>query len=232
MKKNLILISLLLLFYLPLTAVQTPKLEIDKSVIDLGKIEQRKSYEFMITLKNTGLKPLNIKNIKPDCGCTMIESTIKEIMPGKDTVIKGKYTSSSYPGKVNKKIRIYSNDPEQDVTVIAIQGEIIALFQINPPNLRIANPENEVEEIIKNQFTIKNNKNENFKIKRIECDIDFIKAKIIEKKDTEYKIEVLLYKNKIPQFKSYNITIPLKIMLNYNNVLRQEEVDIILYGHL
>ena len=68
MKKNLILISLLLLFYLPLTAVQTPKLEIDKSVIDLGKIEQRKSYEFMITLKNTGLKPLNIKNIKPDCG--------------------------------------------------------------------------------------------------------------------------------------------------------------------
>ena len=232
MKKYLIIINILITLSLPLIAAQTPKLEVEKSVIDLGPIEPRKSYEFKIKIKNIGDKPLNIKNIKPDCGCTMIENTINEIMPGKETVIEGKYTSSSHPGKVDKKIRIYSNDPNKDVTIIAIQADITALFQINPPNLRIANPEKQEQEIIKNKFTIKNNKNETFKIKRINCDIDFVKTNILQKNDTEYTIEVLVYKNKIPKYKSYNITVPLKIMLNYNDTLRQEEFDIILYGHM
>lgn len=83
------------------------------SALDKGTITEGEKIEIIYRFKNTGEKPLIIKDVRPSCGCTVAEKPIEPIAPGKEGSIKALFDSQNRPGPTHKTITVISNtDPE------------------------------------------------------------------------------------------------------------------------
>jgi len=82
---------------------------IDSTHHDMGKIKQGEELEIPFHFKNTGDKPLVIESAVPGCGCTGAEKPEEPIMPGKEGVIKAKFSSKNYEGSQTKYVTVTAN---------------------------------------------------------------------------------------------------------------------------
>ena len=74
---------------------------------------------------NTGNEPLEIKDVKSSCGCTIPSKPTEPIMPGKTGKIEVKY--NMHTGKINKTITVTSNatNVEEGRVLLKIIGEVV-----------------------------------------------------------------------------------------------------------
>ena len=92
----------------PVTTIQW----IDSS-FNKGTITEGEKIEIVYRFKNTGEKPLIIKDVRPSCGCTVAEKPLEPIAPGKEGSIKAVFDSQNKPGPTHKTITVVSNtEPE------------------------------------------------------------------------------------------------------------------------
>jgi hypothetical protein len=84
------------------------------SARDMGQINEGQVVDLSYRFKNTGTKPLVIKNVTVSCGCTVAEKPDQPIAPGKEGVIKATFNSSGKPGHNQKTIFVYANTPGSD----------------------------------------------------------------------------------------------------------------------
>lgn len=87
------------------------------STKDMGQITEGQKLEVSFRFKNTGNKPLVIKNVRPSCGCTAAEPPKEPIGPGEEGVIKGVFDSNGKAGKNTKTLTVESNAANQPHTV-------------------------------------------------------------------------------------------------------------------
>lgn len=111
--------------------IDRPKLEISQRDFDLGKMKQDEIKTEEISIKNTGTKPLTLRNFTTSCGCTTIQldylgektqefsmhynaAFTKDIAPNDTAKIIVKYDPSAMPveGKVERTAFFKTNDPE------------------------------------------------------------------------------------------------------------------------
>ena len=79
------------------------------SALDKGTITEGDKIEIAYRFKNTGNKPLIIKDVRPSCGCTVAEKPEEPIAPGGEGVIKGVFNSANKPGPNHKTITVVTN---------------------------------------------------------------------------------------------------------------------------
>lgn len=79
------------------------------SALDKGTITEGEKIEVAYRFKNTGSKPLVIKDVQPSCGCTVAEKPEEPIAPGGEGVIKGIFNSANKPGPNHKTITVVAN---------------------------------------------------------------------------------------------------------------------------
>ncbi|PWU04150.1 MAG: DUF1573 domain-containing protein [Bacteroidetes bacterium] len=79
------------------------------SVVDKGTITEGDKLEILFHFKNTGNKPLVIKEARPSCGCTVAEKPEEPIAPGKEGVIKAAFDSQNKMGPNHKSIFVRTN---------------------------------------------------------------------------------------------------------------------------
>lgn len=94
-------------------------------VHDFGKVAEEVgsvSCEFQFT--NTGKKPLIIQDIRTSCGCTTPSYTKDPVLPGKTGTIKISYSTIGRIGSFDKKITIFTNEPD-NVYTLTIKGEVL-----------------------------------------------------------------------------------------------------------
>src|SRR5919198_1171592 len=89
-----------------------PQLVVEQPVYSFGTILQGKKVEHTFILKNAGDAPLQIKQVKPSCGCTAANVSSPTIQPGKKGEIKASFNSANFYGSVSKGIAVESNDPK------------------------------------------------------------------------------------------------------------------------
>lgn len=83
---------------------------LDSTYRDLGKVKQGQEAEVSWRLKNAGDKSLVIAQVTPGCGCTVAEKPEEPIMPGGESVIKGKFNSSGqHAGEHRKQLSVVAN---------------------------------------------------------------------------------------------------------------------------
>ena len=82
---------------------------IDSTHHDMGTIKQGEELEIPFRFKNTGDKPLVIESATPGCGCTGAEKPEEPIVPGKEGVIKAKFSSRDYQGSQTKYVTVTAN---------------------------------------------------------------------------------------------------------------------------
>ncbi|MDF2187748.1 DUF1573 domain-containing protein [Paraflavitalea sp. CAU 1676] len=79
------------------------------SVKDVGTITEGQVVDISYRFKNTGTKPLVIKNVNVSCGCTVAEKPEQPVAPGAEGIIKASFNSAGKPGPNSKSIFVIAN---------------------------------------------------------------------------------------------------------------------------
>ncbi len=88
-----------------------PKIEVDRSTFDCGTVVegQKDQINAYFTIKNTGDALLEIENVRPGCGCTVVKfDTV--VAPGKSGVIRSTVNLAGFhTGPISKFVTVISN---------------------------------------------------------------------------------------------------------------------------
>jgi hypothetical protein len=122
MKKFLLLFSLVAFVASFSFAQGGPVMTLEKSEMDYGTIDKGADPLRVFTFKNTGTEPLQIKNAKGSCGCTVPSYPKEAIMPGETATIEVRYDTQRV-GPFTKTITLTTNE-KTDTRVLTIRGTI------------------------------------------------------------------------------------------------------------
>lgn len=111
-----------------------PKLVIEgNDMYDWGNVKpEQKTLHAGVKLWNKGDKPLEIKKVKPGCGCTTDSLEEKIVAPGKFTTLHVNLNISNYQGNTVKSVRISSNDPEKPEQNLLLKCNVIVPLAATP----------------------------------------------------------------------------------------------------
>lgn len=135
--KNVILaavIAAILLFFTTAPAFcndDGPRLVLPKTVIDLGTSFQGEKASGSFTIRNEGTLPLNIKEIKPSCGCTVAEPESKIVMSGGEVKVSIEVDTTGKVGKITKSVLIRTDDPQRHEAKVEVLTEVRIREHIN-----------------------------------------------------------------------------------------------------
>lgn len=108
-----------------------PKLVIEETRYDFGKLYEEDFYKHTYRVKNTGTTDLIIDKVKPGCGCTAAYFD-EVIPPGKTGSVTLEVNNDKVTGYFDKSATIFSNDPVNPSFTITIVATIIERVQVKP----------------------------------------------------------------------------------------------------
>src|SRR4030095_17074391 len=73
---------------------------------------------------NIGTAKLEIKDVRPGCGCTTAGTWDKEVEPGKTGSVSRQFNSANFGGTILKQATVTCNDPTQTNVVLQIKGTV------------------------------------------------------------------------------------------------------------
>src|SRR5213075_1746004 len=95
--------------------------------------------DHVFAFTNTGDEVLEIKEVRPSCGCTTTGEWDHEVQPGKGGSIPVRFNSANYTGPIHKTVIVVCNDPSQTTHfVLHIQGTIWRPIEIMPESATFA----------------------------------------------------------------------------------------------
>jgi hypothetical protein len=180
----------------------SPKIDIPETRKDFGKVFERKEYVHDFVVYNRGDANLEIKNVRPACGCTVTKFD-EVIEPGKQGKIEFVLDGEKVHGEFNKTATVTSNDPVHSIMTIAVAGMEIPYLDVQPSGTVYLNGRfgEHVERVV---TVTSNEKNpQDFRVLRLTSNLDDkITYKIEEAGPGKYN--VILYKNpKLPTLMTY-----------------------------
>ncbi|MDZ7608828.1 MAG: DUF1573 domain-containing protein [Cyclobacteriaceae bacterium] len=103
---------------------QAPKLTFNEMNHDFGNLKKSAVVTTDFVLTNSGKSPLNIRFIKPNCGCTVATMEKMDIAPGESVTMKVEYDATGRRGTDQKSIVIFSNDPSAPTQRLTLKATI------------------------------------------------------------------------------------------------------------
>ena len=121
----------------PAGSESEPRISFEVTTHDLGLVgpDTKHLCEFKFT--NTGKGLLKMKRVQATCGCTVPELPKKEYAPGESGTLKVKYHSSKYPGRVTRRLYVYSNDKTKPNVELNIKAEIVKKVKFAPTSMKL-----------------------------------------------------------------------------------------------
>jgi len=101
-----------------------PKLQIEKTEHNFGKVKEGKVLDWSVNVKNTGNSLLEIKDVKTSCGCTAAVLSGNKLKPGESGNLKIEFDTSNRSGQTSRTITLFTNDPKQPNQTIMISADI------------------------------------------------------------------------------------------------------------
>jgi hypothetical protein len=113
---------------------EVPRIVVDQAHYDFGSMQRgtSKSHEFVI--RNVGNAPLKIRNGGTTCKCTLSKVEDESIAPGGSTTVKLEWTAKADGGPFRQTATILTNDPIQSQVELVVDGQILALSGVEPPD--------------------------------------------------------------------------------------------------
>ena len=84
------------------------------TLVDLGHFPWQEPQSFTFTLKNTGDRPLVIRDVVSSCGCVEVEYPEEPVRPGHERELRVRYRAKSR-GPVSQSMLVYSNAEKSPV---------------------------------------------------------------------------------------------------------------------
>ena len=189
-----------------------PRLVFTTRTHDFGDVKPNQINSYMFTFKNEGTGTLQIQNVRSSCGCTAVVPEKKVLLPGESSILQVKYHSGRYPGKVEKKISVTSNDPVESVVILSIAAQIVTDLEYTPSNLRFDNVV--LDKPSTQFFYLKPNHPDTFKIESIAIDSPLLTYKTVTLPDGRTQIQVIYSpQSELPNPKGY-VSTSMRIVTN------------------
>lgn len=116
----------------PPALVAAPKIQFAANTFEFGKVPVGTVVRATFVLTNTGTAPLEIKDVRPGCGCTTAGAWDRWIEPGKTTTIALQLNTANFGGVVVKNATVTCNDPTQPTVMLMIKGEVWKPIDVQP----------------------------------------------------------------------------------------------------
>lgn len=126
MKRNSLLIIMLLVISQLIMAQSKPVMRFEKKEYDLGTLKftsETKKVKLKYMFKNTGNAPLIINRVQTSCGCTISEWTKKPVPSGAKGHVYAILDLKGKIGLIRKTLFVYSN-ASNEVIQLYIKGII------------------------------------------------------------------------------------------------------------
>lgn len=115
----------------PAVAADGPNLVVPEKIKDMGTVAQGEILEIQFELVNEGDQPLEIKAVRPTCGCTVADFD-REIAAGKSGFIKAKLDTGDFSGPISKSILIMTSDPQEPTVTVVIKAVVHPFVEVLP----------------------------------------------------------------------------------------------------
>jgi len=118
------------------TALAGPKIRTIPETFDFGYVPEGESVSHRYWLSNDGDDTLRIELVKPQCGCTTVPLPTDRLAPSDSIPLDLSFDSKNIRGRVNKAVRVWSNDSTLYPAVIYFTADVADSAQTiiaNPP---------------------------------------------------------------------------------------------------
>ena len=112
-------------------AVGQPKVAIPEFVVDVGTIARGDSVEHSFEIRNAGDEALEIVDVKPTCGCTVVDYD-RSIAPAQSGKLVATLNTKGMRGPVAKTVRVFTNDSNNPQVDLVIKADIRAYVDADP----------------------------------------------------------------------------------------------------
>ena len=175
-----------------------PKLTVPERTMDFGTVPQGEVLTANFKLVNEGTKVLQVKGVRPTCGCTVAEFD-HEIQPDKEGWVKAKLDTTGFAGPISKSILIVTDDPTTPTSSVIIKADVKPYLEALPrPLLRFNAIQGETSS---QTVTVVADQPDAFKVTGVESDAPFVSGAVRKlgkdelirgKHDDQYEVTVNL----------------------------------------
>jgi len=179
--------ALLVVALVPLArAGDGPSLVVDEPVKDLGIVESGATVTHTFRLRNEGDSPLEIREVDPDCGCTVVEYD-RWIAPGQTGKVTAAVDVSTFVGPIAKYLVVLTNDSSNPEMSLAVKVEVRPLVQVYPGYVRfLAVTGDQAQQA---DQTIWASDVDDFELLKVRSPYAFVEARIREAEEGERRSE-------------------------------------------
>ncbi len=112
-------------------AAPQPKIVVPQPIHDFGTMPRGEKLQHDFEIRNQGAAPLELREVRPACGCTVVEFD-KTIAPGAAGKVKAVLDTHEFTGPIAKTIDVLSNDPANPRVQLALKVNVQALIMVTP----------------------------------------------------------------------------------------------------
>jgi len=94
-----------------------PELKLLEDFFDFGSIKEGEVISHTFHFKNIGDDILVVKDLIPDCGCTMPKVDKNELKPGEEGSVEVIFNSNGWQGSQYKSVTLRTNAPDREKSV-------------------------------------------------------------------------------------------------------------------
>jgi len=116
-----------------------PVITVDNADHDFGTIWAGPVLEHVFKITNAGKSALEIKAVRPQCGCTKAGDYPTRLEPGATGDFAFKLQSVTLRGAFAKSITVESNDPVTPQLRLVLKGHCKQLVEVTPPSANFGN---------------------------------------------------------------------------------------------
>jgi hypothetical protein len=92
--------------------------------LSFGTIKQGEKITLKFRCRNIGLKPLMLTNVRPGCGCTIVDYSKEAILPQKEGWVTANFDSKRFCGDVHKSLLASTNTNNDSERNLQFKGTI------------------------------------------------------------------------------------------------------------
>jgi hypothetical protein len=117
------------------TSPPAPQLVVEQPVVDVGSVSRGEKVHAEFVVENRGTADLEIRDVRPSCGCTVASFDQKIPPGGKGKVVAG-IDTSDFQGAISKTVTVLSNDPKNPQLELTVKVKVITHIIAKPGRAR------------------------------------------------------------------------------------------------
>ena len=108
-----------------LAQAAVPVISFSKTHHDFGRVLQGNKVSYNYEVTNKGNAPLQIREVRPSCGCTYTMVSQRLLKPGESTFIEAQFDSAGMMGTIHKFLDVVSDDPAYPSLQLTFEANVI-----------------------------------------------------------------------------------------------------------